>query len=202
LSHLVVTGFDGTSLSAATRRRLERCKPAGVVLFRRNVGSPRELARLTRELRAVLGRGGLIAIDQEGGRVARLKPPFTIWPPMRTVGLTRDAGMARRVGRAIGRELSAAGINCNFAPVLDVDSEPENPVIGDRSFADDPSVVARLGIALAAGLLDAGVVPCGKHFPGHGRTSLDSHLALPTVRADERELKRTELVPFRAAVRA
>src|SRR6185369_7476325 len=113
----------------------------------RNVGTPRELERLTRDLRRVLGPGALVAVDQEGGRVARLREPFTGWPPMRQFGGARDAGLAREIGRVLGRELAAAGFNVDFAPVLDVDSNPANPVIGDRSFGADPALVARLGLA-------------------------------------------------------
>ena len=202
LSHLVLTGIPGTSLTAATRRRLARLDPGGVVLFRRNIGSVPELARLTLDLRRLMGRQALLAIDQEGGRVARLKEPFTIWPPMREVGNTRRADVARAVGRVLGSELAAAGFNVDFAPVLDVDTNPANPVIGDRAFAPDPSLVARLGVAFAAGLEEGGVLPCGKHFPGHGDTALDSHLALPVDARPRRELERIALRPFRAAIRA
>jgi beta-N-acetylhexosaminidase len=202
LSRLVVTGLPGPALTPAIRRRLARLAPGGVVLFRRNVESPAQVARLLRDVRAVLGRGTLIAVDQEGGRVARLRAPFTEWPPMRRIGDLGRAPIARAVGRALGRELAAAGFNCDFAPVLDVDSNPRNPVIGDRSFGRDPRLVARLGVAFAAGLEEAGVLACGKHFPGHGDTDLDSHLALPIVRRPLRELSRIELSPFRAAIRA
>jgi beta-N-acetylhexosaminidase len=201
-SQLVLTGFAGTSLTAVTRRRLERLQPGGIVLFRRNVSSPAQLLRLTRDLRGVLGRGALVAVDQEGGRVARLREPFTTWPPMRTLGVLRRLDLARQVGRTLGRELAAAGFNGDFAPVLDVDSNPTNPIIGDRSFAADPALVARLGVAFARGLEEGGVLPCGKHFPGHGHTALDSHLVLPEVGRSRRDLGRTELVPFRAAIRA
>ena len=201
-SHLVLTGIPGRQLTAAVRRRLERLQPGGIVLFKRNVGPPEELADLIRGLRGVLGPHCLIAVDQEGGRVARLKTPFIEWPPMRRLGETRSAGLARAAGRAIGRELSSVGINCDFAPVLDVDSNPENPVIGDRSFGRDPALVARLGCAFARGLAEAGVLACGKHFPGHGDTALDSHLALPRVERSRRELMRCEIAPFRRAVRS
>jgi beta-N-acetylhexosaminidase len=202
LSHLVLIGIPDRRLTAVVRRRLERLQPGGVVLFKRNVGNPDELTALTRELRAILGPDTLIAIDQEGGRVARLGTPFTEWPPMRRLGEIRNTGLARAAGRAIGRELAAVGINCDFAPVLDVDSNPENPVIGDRSFGREPALVARLGCAFARGLAEAGVLSCGKHFPGHGDTALDSHLALPRVERSRRELMRLEIAPFRRAVRS
>lgn len=121
---------------------------------------------------------------------------------MRRFGEANRAPLARAAGRAMGRELAAAGFNCDFAPVLDVDSNPRNPVIGDRSFGSDPRVVASLGMAFARGLEEAGIVPCGKHFPGHGDTALDSHLALPEVGRSLRELRRVELAPFRRAIAA
>ena len=202
LSQLVLTGVPGTHLTAAVRRRLERLRPGGIVLFARNVASPAQVAALTAALRKLLGPTTVIAIDQEGGRVARLKPPFANLPPMRHVGAIGSAALARAAGRAVGDELLAAGINLNFAPVLDVDSNPRNPVIGDRAFSARPATVARLALAYAAGLADAGVLACGKHFPGHGDTARDSHLALPMVERSKAEIARTELPPFRRAIAA
>ncbi|MEW6268299.1 MAG: beta-N-acetylhexosaminidase [Thermodesulfobacteriota bacterium] len=184
------------------RRALRTLRPAGIVLFARNIGMPPELAHLTSQLRSLLGPTALIAVDQEGGRVARLRAPFTEWPPMRRFGDANSAALARAAGRAMGRELAAAGFNCDFAPVLDVDSNPANPVIGDRAFSAKPGVVARLGIAFARGLEEAGILACGKHFPGHGDTDVDSHLALPEVRRTLQQLRRVELAPFRRAIAA
>jgi beta-N-acetylhexosaminidase len=144
----------------------------------------------------------LVAIDHEGGRVLRVGAPFTAFPPMAAVGAIGDADLARQVGQAMGRELCAVGIDLDFAPVLDVHSNPANPVIGDRAFSSDPAVVAMMGIALMRGLHDSGVIACGKHFPGHGDTDTDSHLALPIVRRDRIGLEQIELVPFRAAIAA
>ncbi|MFM7141362.1 MAG: beta-N-acetylhexosaminidase [Alphaproteobacteria bacterium] len=202
LSRLVVTGLDGPRLDARSRRRLERLAPGGVILFRRNVVDPEQVRALTREVRAVLGPRAIVSLDQEGGRVQRLRAPFGEWPPMRRIGAAGSTALSREVGRALGREVAAAGFDCDFAPVLDVDSNPSNPVIGDRSFHRDPATAARLALAFAAGLRDAGVIACGKHFPGHGDTELDSHLALPVVRRSARVLDRVELAPFRAAIRA
>jgi len=202
LSRLVVTGLEGPRLDPRSRRRLERLAPGGVILFRRNVVDPGQVRALTRDLRAVLGPRAIVSLDQEGGRVQRLRAPFAEWPPMRRIGATGSTALAREVGRALGREVAAAGFDCDFAPVLDVDSNPANPVIGDRSFHREPAEVARMALAFASGLRDAGVIACGKHFPGHGDTELDSHLALPVVRRGARALDRLELAPFRAAIRA
>jgi beta-N-acetylhexosaminidase len=201
-------GFDGKSLPAAVSRWLAGGQVAGVVLFSRNIDSPAQVRALCREIRSAAGRGTplpLIAVDQEGGRVARLKvPPFTWFPPARACSLfcCRNESVAEAFGAATAAELRAAGIDVNFAPVLDVDSNPENPVIGDRAFSEDPNAAAALGIAFAKGSLSRGILPVGKHFPGHGDTSADSHVELPFVGAGKETLLRRELLPFRRAVRA
>ncbi|MDD5761593.1 MAG: beta-N-acetylhexosaminidase [bacterium] len=201
-------GFEGKSLPASLSRWLAGGQVGGVVLFSRNIESPSQVLGLCREIKSAAGRGNplpLIAVDQEGGRVARFKdPPFTRFPPARACSLfcCRNEGVAEAVGAATAAELRAVGIDVNFAPVLDVDSNPRNPVIGDRAFSGDPRAAAALGIAFAKGSLSRGILPVGKHFPGHGNTSADSHEELPVVRADRRTLVRRELLPFRSAARA
>jgi beta-N-acetylhexosaminidase len=201
IGRLLVVGVPGPTLDGTTRRVLQDLQVGGVILFRRNVGSPAEIASLTTELHALPSQP-LVAIDHEGGRVVRLGEPFTPFPPAAAVGGTRNPDLAYRVGRAMGEELASVGIDLNFAPVLDVNSNPANPVIGDRAFGSDPELVSAMGIALMRGLHDGGVLSCGKHFPGHGDTEKDSHLELPVVRRSRTELERTELVPFRAAIAA
>jgi len=201
-------GFEGKSLPAELSRWLAGGQVGGVVLFSRNIESPAQVLDLCREVRSAAGRGNplpLIAVDQEGGRVARLKdPPFTGFPPARACSLfgRGDGGMAEAVGAATAAELRAVGIDVNFAPVLDVDSNPRNPVIGDRAFSEDPRAAAAFGIAFAKGSLSRGILPVGKHFPGHGDTSADSHFELPVVRTRRETLLRRELLPFRRAARA
>jgi beta-N-acetylhexosaminidase len=176
---------------------------AGVILFGRNLGEPGETAALVRELKTSAARPFLVSVDQEGGRVARFRGgPFTRIPPMRTIGQRGDARLARRVGQLLAFELRALGIDWDFAPVLDVDTNPANPVIGDRSFARDPEDVARLAVALAEGLEAGGVASCGKHFPGHGDTLQDSHATLPVLSHGLERLRAVELVPFGAYSRA
>jgi beta-N-acetylhexosaminidase len=172
----------------------------GVILFARNVVDAEQVASLVAELKRAAGRPLLVSIDQEGGRVARLRAPqgFTEVPPMRAVGSTGDEALAEAVGRLLGSELRAVGVDQDYAPVVDVDTNPQNPVIGDRSFARDPQAVARLGTALARGLQGAGVAACAKHFPGHGDTSEDSHTHLPRLPHALSRLREVELVPFRA----
>jgi len=201
-------GFDGKALSAALSRWLARGEVGGVVLFARNIESPAQVRALCREIRSAAGRGNplpLIAVDQEGGRVARFKePPFTWFPPARACSLfcCRNESVAEAFGAATAAELRAVGIDVNFAPVLDVGSNPRNPAIGDRAFSEDPRAASALGIAFAKGSLSRGILPVGKHFPGHGDTSADSHKELPVVRAGSRTLLLRELLPFRRAVRA
>ena len=175
----------------------------GAILFKRNVGTARETAALCRDIKTRAGRPFILSVDQEGGRVARLRgEPFTALPSMRELGQRGDEGLAERVGRLLAHELRAVGFDWDFAPVLDVDTNPANPVIGDRSFSRDADEVARLGVALGRGLEAGGVASCGKHFPGHGDTTTDSHLTLPRLPHDLERLRRVELVPFRAFAQA
>lgn len=195
---LFSVGFQGKSVGDDLRRLLDR-GVGGVICFTRNVGTPEEVWQLNREIKAVARRPILIAVDQEGGSVARLRRGFTELPAMRVVGRAASATLARRLGYAMGRELRAVGFDMDYAPVLDVDTNPNNPVIGARSFAQSPERVAELGLSLADGLQAAGVAACGKHFPGHGDTSQDSHLELPVLPHSLQRLEQVELLPFRAA---
>lgn len=201
-------GFDGKSLPASLSRWLAGGQVGGVVLFSRNIETPAQVRELCSEIRSAAGRGHpvpLIAVDQEGGRVERFKdPPFTRFPPARACSLfcCRNESVAEGVGAAIAAELRAVGIDVNFAPVLDVASNPRNRVIGDRAFSEDAHTAASLGIAFAKGSLSRGILPVGKHFPGHGDTSADSHEELPVVRTGRQTLLRRELLPFRRAARA
>jgi beta-N-acetylhexosaminidase len=202
-----MVGFDGHEASLEVKRMIRDFGAGSVILFARNVDRPEQVAELVRELQALARDAGhelplLIAIDQEGGRVARLKEPWTLWPPLRALGQLDSADHALRMGAALAAELKACGVSCDFAPVVDVDTNPKNPVIGDRSFGDDPERVGRLGAAMIRGLQDAGVVACAKHFPGHGDTDVDSHLDLPTVDHPLSRLRDVELRPFQSAIEA
>jgi beta-N-acetylhexosaminidase len=200
---LLCVGFDGLVPSPEVLGLLRR-GAYGVVLFARNVASAEQVAALTAELKRAAGRPLLVAVDQEGGRVARLRAEqgFEVLPPMRRLGEADDPALAREVGALLGRQLRAVGIDQDYAPVVDVDSNPANPVIGDRSLGRDPERVGRLGAALALGLQGEGVAACAKHFPGHGDTSQDSHLELPRLPHDRARLEAVELPPFRALAAA
>jgi beta-N-acetylhexosaminidase len=200
---LFAVGFEGTSPSPEILALVRR-GVYGVVLFGRNVVDAEQVAGLVAELKRAAGRPLLVSIDQEGGRVARLRAPqgFTELPPMRALGATGDEGLAFELGALLGRELRAVGVDQDYAPVVDVDTNSANPVIGDRSFSRDAAAVAALGAALARGLQSQGVAACAKHFPGHGDTVQDSHKALPHLPHALARLREVELVPFRALARA
>jgi beta-N-acetylhexosaminidase len=202
-----MVGFEGKSPSPDLKKAIRDFGVGHVILFARNVGQPEQVAELVREMQEIARDAGhdrplLVAVDQEGGRVARLREPWTLWPPLRALGRTGSEEIARRMGRALAHELSACGIRCDFAPVVDVDTNPRNPVIGDRSFGDDPDTVGRLGAAMIHGLQEGKVAACAKHFPGHGDTDLDSHLDLPAVDHGMGRLQDVELRPFRMAIEA
>lgn len=201
---LVVGGMSEASVDRDTARALAEGRRAGVILFRRNTPSVEAVRALAEEITrtSTISGGPFVAVDQEGGRVVRIPAPALQLPPMRVLGDIGDAALVLRAARAVAVELRALGVNLDFAPVLDVDTNPDNPVIGDRSFGRDPALVGRLGAAFARGLEDNGVLACGKHFPGHGDTDLDSHLALPVVRADRARLDHVEIEPFRIAKEA
>ena len=194
---LVMVDIPGQSLDAQTAAFLREQKIRSVCLFRKNIGSESEVRALMRDLIAVLGPEALIGIDQEGGAVVRVT--FLPQPPSAmALGASGDADRAEAVGAAVARGLKSLGINWNFAPVLDVNNNPANPVIGERSFSNDPVEVSRLAAAWLRGSLREGVACCVKHFPGHGDTHVDSHHALPTVDKSRAELNALELAPFKA----
>ena len=201
---LMVVGFQGPEAPAALLERVAQSRVGGVVLFARNIASPAQVAQLNQALRdaAPDGQPLLVGVDQEGGRVQRLREPMTRWPPMARLGELDDVQLTTEVGEAMGRDLAALGFNLDFAPVLDVVSTPDNTVIGDRSFGADPRLVARHGLALAGGLFKGGVIPCGKHFPGHGGPVADSHHTLPHEQRGVEQIASVDLLPFRAFVHA
>jgi beta-N-acetylhexosaminidase len=200
---LLCVGFHGVTPSAEVLELIDR-GVGGVILFSRNLVDAAQGAELTGALKRAAGRPLLISIDQEGGRVARLRAAhgFTELPPMRRLGEASDERLAFAAGALLGRELRAVGVDQDYAPVVDVDTNPQNPVIGDRSLSADPARVGRLGAALALGLQSAGVAACAKHFPGHGDTSQDSHLTLPRLPHPLERLLAVELPPFTALARA
>lgn len=202
-SRAVIFGCSGVALSDAERAFFRDADPLGFILFARNVDTPDQVRSLVDALRESVGRADApVLIDQEGGRVRRLKPPH--WPALpaaATIGaLPRERGehAARALGRALAADLSALGISVDCAPVVDLRRPETHQAIGDRSFGGDPKAVARLARALAEGLLDGGVMPVIKHMPGHGRATVDSHHDLPRVDAAWAELEASDFAAFRA----
>ncbi|NOZ85016.1 MAG: glycoside hydrolase family 3 protein [Deltaproteobacteria bacterium] len=198
VGQLMVIGLEGTKLGPNQRRLLQELKPGGVVIFGRNVRSPFQVFTLLREIGKVLEKEirPFLATDQEGGAVVRLKHGALVFPGAMLLGAAGNPGLARKAGNATGQDMARLGFNVNLAPVMDVNSRADNPVIGIRSFGDDPDEVAIMGTAFAQGLLAGGILPVAKHFPGHGDTAVDSHGTLPKVSNDLNRLLRVELKPF------
>ena len=202
IGQMLMVGVSDYELTRTELKISQSHNFGGFILFSRNCCEPAQIHSLCRSLSEATDRLPFIAIDEEGGRAHRLPPPFTHFPPAALVGRTGSPDLAFRIGRAVAAELSLLGISLNFAPVLDVDSNPENPTIGDRSFGATPDRVAAMALALSDGLRSGGIIPCGKHFPGHGDTATDSHLHLPVVAKSLSELHALELMPFLHACRS
>ncbi len=206
VTQLVVVDFTGIEPTPEVQQLIEGEGIGGIILFAKNIASPRQVARLTNTLQTIAAHASrpplLISIDQEGGPVTRIGDPVTVFPSAMAIGATGSAAFAEQAGTVTARELRSMGVNVNHAPVLDVNTNPQNPVIGVRAFGDDPEVVAELGIAYLRGLQGQGVLATAKHFPGHGDTNVDSHVDLPSVTHDWMRLMETELLPFRLAIAA
>lgn len=197
----LMAGFEGTRLNREIAGLITNLQIGALILFRRNVESPAQLAALCRDVQACARDHDLppliIAIDQEGGQVARLGPPFTQFPGNPAI---RDSGDAEHFAAITAAELESAGINMNLAPVLDVAAESFPSIVAGRVFGTDPKRVADLGAVVIKGLQDRRIMSVAKHFPGIGRTTLDSHLDLPVFEADLAALESFEFVPFQAAI--
>ena len=203
MGRLLVAGFEGMEIPVELRALAREFGLGGVILFARNIGEPEQVAELTHgAARLDPELPSWVSVDQEGGRVARLKSPFTEWPPMATLGRSGDPALAARFARALAAELKAVGITLDYAPVLDIHTNPKNPVIGDRALGGTAEEVARLGAVVIRELQAEGIAACGKHFPGHGDTAADSHETLPMVEHPPDRLRAVELVPFKAAIAA
>lgn len=207
LGQLLIIGIRGTSLTEDEAEFIITNNIGGVILFARNIESPQQVHSLCKSIQALRHKSKdklplFIGVDQEGGRVARMKAPFTQWPPLSYIGKLDSTSVGFRFAMDMGTELRAVGINLNFAPCVDVLTNPKNTVIGDRSLSTDPEQVAKLASSLVRGYIKSGIIPCAKHFPGHGNTLLDSHDALPVEDVDADRLSSVELVPFKKVFRA
>jgi beta-N-acetylhexosaminidase len=203
IGQLLIGSLPGVIITPEIRSLAREFSLGGVTLFARNIEEPGQVAELSRDVQSLAAEQPLwVGVDQEGGRVARLRAPFTEWPPMAVLGRSGNATLATHIAEALAAELVAVGITLDYAPVLDIHTNPNNPVIGDRALAEDAQKVAELGAAIVRGLQESGIAACGKHFPGHGDTSVDSHLELPLVEHPPDRIRRVECVPFRAAIAA
>jgi beta-N-acetylhexosaminidase len=201
IGQLLIGSFPSYDVPVELRALAREFDLGGIILFGRNIESPEQVSELAAEAENLsAGQPLWVSVDQEGGRVARLKTPFTVWPPMATLGRSGSEALAARFAAALAAELSAVGITLDYAPVLDIHTNPKNPVIGDRALAESAAEVARLGRSVIRALQGAGLAACGKHFPGHGDTSTDSHAELPLVEHSPDRLRAVEFEPFRAAI--
>jgi beta-N-acetylhexosaminidase len=206
IGQMVLVGMDGTAVQPQVRSLIEERRVGGIILYGNNIESPKQLSELVNGLKQTNREAGaklplLLSADQEGGRVSRLPKEITAFPASRLVGDTNDTKYAYGVGSALGEAMKAFGLNTDFAPVLDVNTNPNNPVIGDRAFGTTAKRVTDTGVQEMLGIKAQGVVPVVKHFPGHGDTSVDSHYGLPVVEHDLQRLRSVEFVPFASAIK-
>lgn len=205
IGQMVTVGWDGSAITPSLERIITEYRVGGISLLPRNLVDADQTVALCRELQDMAAAAGhslplWLAADQEGGSILAVRDGVVPFPGNMGLGACRQSDLAHAVGKALAEEVTSLGINMNYAPVLDVNSNPLNPIIGVRSFGSDPALVSELGVAFMQGTMDGGVIPVCKHFPGHGDTALDSHLALPVVHRDRGAAEKLELVPFRRAV--
>lgn len=201
VAQMFMSSFYGQPLNEPARDFIATYKPGAIALFPSNLGAPRDVAMLTNDIQRTLtendGLPAFIAVDQEGGIIAHLEDGFTRYPVMMLLTATQDAELAYKVGEAFAVEMSAVGVNMNLAPVADLHTNRDNPIIGRRSFGTFPELVSPIVAAFASGMQSGSVMATGKHFPGHGDTAQDSHVTLPVVAASVERLHTVELEPFR-----
>lgn len=207
LGQLFFIGIEGTDLQPHEVDFIIQNNIGGVILFDRNLESPEQIYRLCTEIQSLRERTVeklplFIGTDMEGGRVMRLKEPFTKWPALKKLGDLDSTTLSFKFGQCMGSELKSVGINVNFAPCTDTLTNPDNPVIGDRALSSDFEAVGKHASALVRGYIKSGIIACAKHFPGHGNTSVDSHLELPKEATTMEQLLEGELQPFKKVFRA
>ncbi len=206
IGSLCIFGFKGTVVPQEFLQLMQEWNLGGVILFKRNIESKTQVKSLNQQLQSHAAEKLFLSVDHEGGRVFRLPEPFTKTPPLFEVGnrirVTKNPALAFELGQLLAREIKEVGFNVNYAPVCDVNSNPNNPIIGDRAFSADPLEVAYWCTELLQGLLNEGVWGCAKHFPGHGDTKQDSHLELPVIEKSLVELQQCELIPFQHMIAA
>lgn len=203
IGQLLIVGFDGYEVNENIENLIKENHVGGVILFGNNIKSADQTIKLTNSLKSINSNNKIplfISVDEEGGKVSRMPNEFRKIPSSGYIGKKNNENLSYNVGKVISKELKYLGFNMNFAPVLDVNSNPQNPVIGDRSFGNSTDLVTKLGIKTMEGLKNGNIIPVVKHFPGHGDTSVDSHVGLPLVNHDMKRLKEFELIPFKEAI--
>ncbi len=203
IGQMLVVGIEGYDLNENTKSLIAKSKVGGVILFSNNVQDTNQLLNLLNSLKSENLRNKIplfLSVDEEGGRVTRMPVEFKKFPTNKTIGKINDDVLSNRIGITIAMEIGSFGFNMDFAPVLDVNSNSKNPVIGDRSFGADVNIVSSLGIQTMKGIQSQNIISVVKHFPGHGDTSVDSHIGLPSVNNDLTRLRSLELVPFVEAI--
>ncbi|WP_101845241.1 beta-N-acetylhexosaminidase [Halobacillus sp. Marseille-P3879] len=203
IGQMIFGGVNGTGMNADTRKLIEEYHIGGLILFGHNIESATQTIDFLNDMKTANADNPnplLLGVDEEGGSVTRMPDQIKSLPTSRSIGKLSDPEVAFNAGTILGEQMQALGFNLDFAPVLDVNSNPNNPVIGDRSFGDNPEIVTRLGIQTMKGIQSEGVISVIKHFPGHGDTGVDSHLELPQVDKSYEELTKLELLPFKKAL--
>lgn len=204
IGQMVLIGVDGYTMDENSKEMIEKHHVGGIILYKKNVADHNQLLAFINSIKSVNKKNKVplfLSVDEEGGRISRMPQGFKSIPTSEAIGKINNLNFSFEIGRIIGEEVKGFGFNMDFAPVLDINSNPENPVIGDRSFGGDSEVVRRLGIQTMKGLQSEDIVPVVKHFPGHGDTSVDSHVGLPVVNNDIERLKNFELIPFMDAIK-
>ncbi|WP_293016987.1 beta-N-acetylhexosaminidase [Paenibacillus sp.] len=204
VGQMILAGVQGTTLDAQAKQMIMDQKVGGIIFYANNVSTLQGTATFVRSIKDANRSNPVpifMSVDQEGGKVSRMPETVESIPSNGKVGKTKDADLAETMGKLLARQIQLVGFNVDFAPVLDINSNPNNPVIGDRSFGSSASLVSKMGIAEMKGLRSEGIIPVVKHFPGHGDTSVDSHLDLPVVNKIEQQLAELEWIPFEAAVK-
>ncbi|PQP81467.1 beta-N-acetylhexosaminidase [Paenibacillus sp. PCH8] len=204
IGQMILAGVQGTTLDDQAKQMITDQKVGGIIFYANNVTTLEGTAKFVQSIKKANQANPVpifMSVDQEGGKVSRMPENVESIPSNGKVGQTKDSALAETMGELLARQVKLAGFNVDFAPVLDINSNPKNPVIGDRSFGSSADLVSRLGIAELKGLRSEGVIPVVKHFPGHGDTSVDSHLDLPVVNKTEKQLAKLEWIPFQAAVK-
>lgn len=205
VGQLIMAGMDGTEVDEAAKELIRTYNVGGFIFYSTNIKKENEAVQLFNDLRQLntqqkSGVPLFMSVDEEGGKVSRMPPTLKKIPSAKKVGDTKNEQLATQIGKVIGDQLQSFGLNMDYAPVLDVNSNPKNPVIGDRAYGNEINIVSQMGIAVMKGLQQRNIIPVVKHFPGHGDTSVDSHIGLPIVNHNLKRLRELELVPFKQAI--